>query len=96
MISLNFNLRNPWSNTFKNLWCRSYATPFNHKFIELEITHDFTLLSFMFNWTVRQSHAGLDLELGIFGYNVHFNFYDSRHWNTEAGRYYIDDEEWIN
>ena len=94
MISLNFNLRNPWSNTFKNMWCRAYATPFNHKFIELEFTRDFTLVSFMFNWTVRQSHAGLDLELGLLGYNVHFQFYDNRHWNIEAGRYYIEEEEY--
>ena len=83
MISFNFNLRNPWSNTFKNLWCCSYSTPFKNKFIELEITKDFTLVSFMFNWTIRQSHAGLDLELGLLGYNIHFNFYDSRHWDVE-------------
>ena len=83
MISFNFTLRNPWSNRFENLWCRVYATPFDNKFIELEVTRDFTLVSFMFNWTVRQSHAGLDLEAGLLGYCVHFNFYDSRHWNFE-------------
>jgi hypothetical protein len=93
MISLNFNLRNPWSNRFENLWCKSYATPFNNKFIELEVTRDFTLASFMFNWTVRQSHAGLDLEVGLFGYNVHFQFYDNRHWNTAEGRWMIYTEE---
>jgi hypothetical protein len=87
MISFNFNIRNPWSNTFKNLWCRAYDTPFKNKFIELEVTRDFTLISFMFNWTVRQSHAGLDLELGVFGYNFHINFYDCRHWDAEAGKY---------
>lgn len=87
MISFNFNIRNPWSNRFENLWNRAYDTPFEHKFIELEVTRDFTLVSFMFNWTVRQSHAGLDLEVGLFGYNVHFNFYDNRHWNSETGKY---------
>jgi hypothetical protein len=87
MISLNFNLRNPWSNTFKNLWCRAYATPFKNKYIELEVTRDFTLVSFMFNWTIRQSHAGLDLELGFLGYCIHFNFYDCRHWNFETKNY---------
>lgn len=87
MISLNCNLRNPWSNRFENLWNRTYNTPFKNKFIELEVTRDFTLVSFMFNWTVRQSHAGLDLELGVFGFNVHFNFYDNRHWNFEKGYY---------
>ncbi len=93
MISFNFNIRNPWSNRFENLWCRAYNTPFTNKFIELEVTRDFTLISFMFNWTVRQSHAGLDLEVGLFGYNIHFQFYDNRHWNTEAGRYYVYGEE---
>jgi hypothetical protein len=83
MISFNFNLRNPWSTTFKNLWCRVYATPFDNKFIELEVTRDCTLVTFMFNWTVRQSHAGLDIELGLFGHNVHFQFYDNRHWDNE-------------
>jgi hypothetical protein len=85
MISLNFNLRNPWSDRFENLWCRVYNTPFQSKYVELEVTRDFTLLSFMFNWTVRQSHAGLDLELGVIGYNVRFNFYDNRHWNIKEG-----------
>ena len=84
MFSLNFNIRNPWSNTFNNLWSRAYTTPFKNKFIELEVTRDFTLVSFMFNWTVRQSHAGLDLELGLFGYCVHFNFYDIRHWDNKT------------
>jgi hypothetical protein len=83
MISFSVNLRNPWSNTFKNLWCKSFSTPFENKFIELECYKDGHLVSFMFNWTVRQSHAGLDLELGLFGYNIHFNFYDNRHWDIE-------------
>ena len=93
MISFNFNLRNPWSNTFKNLWCKSYATPFKNKFIELEVTRDFTLVCFMFNWTVRQSHAGLELELGLFGYNAAIHFYDNRHWNREEGRWMQYTEE---
>ena len=93
MISFNFNLRNPWNNTFKNLWSRVYATPFKHKFIELELYKDSFIVSFNFNWTIRQSHAGLDLELGLFGYDVHFQFYDNRHWNTQAGRWMQYTEE---
>lgn len=93
MISLNFNIRNPWSTSFKNLWNRAYTTPFKNKFIELEVTKDFTLMSFMFNWTVLQSHAGLDIEVGVFGYNVHFNFYDNRHWDNGKNRYEIYPDE---
>jgi len=84
MISLNFTIRNPWSRQFDNLWNRCYATPFQNKHVELELTRDFTLLSVMFNWTIRQSHAGLDIELGLFGYCFHFNFYDCRHWDYET------------
>jgi hypothetical protein len=93
MISFNFNLRNPWSGTFKNLWCKYYATPFKHKFIELEFYRDSSLLAINFNWTIRQSHAGLDLDFGLLGYNIHFNFYDNRHWNSEEGRWMFYDEE---
>jgi hypothetical protein len=84
VISFDFNLRNPWSNEFKNLWCRAYDTPFKNKYIELEFYKDTSLVSVRLNWTVRQSHAGLDLELGLFGYNIHFNFYDNRHWDVET------------
>lgn len=87
MISVSVNICNPWSNKFKNLWSRAYSTPFKNKFIELEFYKDFTLMSFVFDWTVRQSHAGLDIEIGLFGYVVHFNFYDHRHWNIEEERW---------
>lgn len=92
MISLNFNIRNPWSNTFKNLWNCAYNTPFKNKHIELEVTKDFTLVSVGVNWTIRQSHAGLDLEAGLFGYCLHFQFYDSRHWDHDQNCYSTYDE----
>lgn len=81
MIHFNFNLRNPWSSRFENLWCQVWATPFKDKHVELEVTRDGSLISFMFNWTIRQSHAGLDIEAGLFGYCIHFNLYDARHWD---------------
>lgn len=93
MINISFNLRNPWSQEFKNLWCRVYDTPHKNKFIELEVYKDSSLLSCNFSLTTRQSHAGLDIEVGLFGYCFHFNFYDMRHWNYEAGRYYKYSEE---
>lgn len=93
MIQFNVNVRNPWSQEFKNLWCRAFDTPFKNKFVELEVYRDSSLFSINVNWTIRQSHAGLDIELGLFGYCLHFNFYDNRHWNYEAGRYYKYSEE---
>lgn len=93
MINFHFSIRNPWSQQFKNLWCRVYDTPHKNKFIELEVYKDSSLLSFHLNITTRQSHAGLDFEFGLLSYCFHFNFYDSRHWNYEEGRYYKYSEE---
>ncbi len=70
------------------MWC---VDP--HKYIELEFYKDTSLVSFNFNWTIRQSHAGLDIELGLLGYCVHFNIYDNRHWNHTEGRWMIYTEE---
>lgn len=92
MINISFNIRNPYSQQFKNLWARSWYVA-KHKYLELEVYRDSSLLSFNFSWTIRQSHAGLDIELGVLGYCVHFNVYDNRHWNNEAGRYYKYSEE---
>ena len=89
MISINVNLRNPWSQQFKLLWNKVYTSPHPSKYIELEAYKDSSLLSLNFNWTMRTSHAGLDFDFGLFGYCFHFQFYDIRHWNYAEGRYYI-------
>ena len=94
MISISLNIRNPWYKEWsKNLFSAVYDTPFKNKFIELECYKHGHIFSFMLNWSIRQDHAGFDIELGLFGYNVHFNFYDNRHWNNEEGRWMIYTEE---
>lgn len=92
MISFSFNIRNPYSQQFKNLWNKMWYV-YTNKYAELEVYRDSSFLSFNFSWTIRQSHAGLDIELGLLGYCLHFNLYDNRHWNYEAGRYYKYSEE---
>lgn len=87
MLNFNFCVRNPWSTRFKNIWCKVLDTPFKHKFIELEMYQDSSILSFMFDWTIRQSHAGLHTEIGILGFCLRFNFYDNRHWNHNFGQW---------
>lgn len=92
MISLNLSIRNPYSQEFKNIWNKSYAA-FKHKYIELEFYKDSSIVSVNVNWTIRQSHAGLDIEVGLLGYCFHFNFYDNRHWNYTEGRWMFYTEE---
>jgi len=93
MIYFGFNIANPWCKRWTNLWNKMYSTPHPHKCIELEVFEDNTIASFSFRFATRQSHAGLTIEAGLLGYSFLFQFYDIRHWNVEAGRYYIYDEE---
>jgi len=92
MINFNFSLRNPFSQQFKNLWSYCSSTPFEYKFIELQLYKDSSIIAVDFMWTIRQSHSGLRFELGLFGYCCEFNFYDSRHWDytTNAYQHYKD------
>ena len=92
MINFSFSLVNPWSDRFKNLWCRSFNTPVKNKFIEMEVLKDNSILSFHFHLTARQSQSGLDLEMGVLGYSFNFKFYDCRHWDYQNGRYETYDD----
>ena len=94
MIYLNFNIRNPkWWNRFKSIKYWVFETPIKHKYIEVQAIKNDNLLRFEFEVTTQQDHAGCNLELGLFGYEVHFTFYDNRHWNHEKGRWMIYTEE---
>ena len=92
MIGFSFDI-SPLTVDFKNFWCRAWATPFKHKFVELEFHTTESVIGFNFLWTRRRDHAGLDIQLSVFGVCVHFNFYDNRHWNSKEGRWMIYTEE---
>ncbi len=89
MLHLNFQITNPFSDRFKNIKCWSGATPFKNKFWEIQLMSTTDLICFKFSCTIRTDHAGLNLELGLFGYNIDFNFYDNRHWDYINGRWEI-------
>jgi len=95
MIYFNINIRHPgWWNRFKNIKVWYFETPIKHKFVEIEVIKNDNLLRLEFDYTIKQDHAGCNLELGLFGYEIHFTFYDNRHWNYEEGRWkiYTEDE----
>jgi hypothetical protein len=93
MINFSFGLSNPWCRRWANVWNRAYELPIKSKYLELEVYKDNTIVSFMFRLTTRQDHAGLMVDVGLLGYSASFQYYDIRHWNDGAGRYYIYDEE---
>ncbi len=90
MINVSFGLRNPFSDRWDNIHNRSKVL--GKKAVEFEVYRDTTIVSFAFRWNIRQDHAGMNLELGLFGYTVSAQYYDTRHWNEEAGRFYIYDK----
>lgn len=91
MIYLNLNLRNPWGSDFKNIKGWTGPTPFKNKFWEVQIIRNDNWLRVEFEFTVMQDHAGVNLELGLFGYEIHFTVYDNRHWDYERKEWKVYD-----
>jgi hypothetical protein len=92
MIYLNLNIRNPWSDQFENVknWAGQVT---ENKWWEVEILKTENLFRFEFQYTIRQDHAGLGLEVGLFGWEFHANIHDSRHWDYEKNCYYNYNEK---
>jgi hypothetical protein len=85
-----FNIRNPnWWRRFQNVKCWVGKTPFKNKSWEVQIIKNDNLLRIEFEVTTKQDHAGANLELGLLGYEIHFTFYDHRHWNNETNAWEI-------
>ena len=81
MILLQFNICNPWGSDFKNVKCWAGDLPIKHKHWEFEILKSTDIVNIQFAITHRRDHAGLNFELALFGYGIHFMIYDGRHWN---------------
>jgi hypothetical protein len=92
MISFSFNLRNPFSDRWETVYHRS-AMLGKHTGAEIQVIKDTTIVDFGFRWTIRQDHAGVMLDFGLFGYSVMLHYYDTRHWNDEEGRFYIYEKD---
>ncbi len=87
MIYLQFNIRNPWSDRFENIKCWHGSTFIKNKFWELQLYKSSDIVDFFARVTHRQDHAGFHLGLGIFGINLEFQLYDSRHWDNEKNQW---------
>jgi hypothetical protein len=86
MIYINLTIRNPWSARFEHV--RSWSGKlFGHKGWEVEILRSDTIISVEVKFTVRQDHAGLTVEVGLFGYTLGAQVYDSRHWDYETNKF---------
>jgi hypothetical protein len=83
MINISINLTNPLSRRFK---CYSKTIKVSkHKTLELELSKNNCIISVFFRWAIRESHAGILLDVGLFGYSVGVELCDDRHWNSDKG-----------
>ena len=87
MINLNLIICNVFSDRFRPLNWYDGDTPWQHKHWEVQAMLTNNWLCVRFEWTARCDHAGVELELGMLGFNVLFRFYDDRHWDREKQCY---------
>jgi hypothetical protein len=89
MIYLGLSISNPWGRPFDNLWNRSGLIT-NHKAWEIELLQTNQLIGFEINYTQREDHAGLTVALALFGRNISFQIYDTRHWDYVGKNWELD------
>ncbi len=84
LINLRLGISNPWAkDRFKNLGC-VYGKITKHLAWELEHTfYDGTIVEIDFSISRQEDHAGLNINLGMLTYGIHFQIYDTRHWDYE-------------
>lgn len=88
MIYFNVNIRNPfWWDRFNNIKCWSGSTFLKNKYWEIQLAKVCELFRIEFNWTVREDHAGINLELALFGYGIILTIYDNRHWDYAENKW---------
>jgi hypothetical protein len=76
--------------SFKDIYSRSWNTPLKHKYFEFQLMRDSEyLLNFNFNWKTKCDHAGVNLELGLFGYELMLCVYDNRHWDDKTNDWVV-------
>jgi hypothetical protein len=85
MIYLSFTLSNPFSNRFTCVYEKTGKTWNPHKFWDLTICKNSSIIGFTFDFNMRQDHAGSGLEIELFGLSIEYRFYDCRHWDYKNG-----------
>ena len=83
MINLNFSIGYPFSDRFEILASTSKLLT-KYKAVEANIYGTATIIKLSLTYTIKRDHAGLQIEVGLFGYECELHFYDTRHWNYKT------------
>jgi hypothetical protein len=80
MIHFDFHLVNPFSNRW-NCVLSKHGLVTENKAWEANVYKTHSILSIGFSLSLRTDHAGLRLQMGLVGYELELQFYDTRHWD---------------
>jgi hypothetical protein len=97
MIRFNLAIYNPWpiavAEMQQNYICKDWALTKNKRF-EIQFTRWCRLDElFKFNLDAQlrgHDHAGINLEVGLCGFELMLNLYDYRHWDYDNETWEID------
>jgi len=86
MIYFNFNIDNPFTDRWNTLFYKSGSLT-RHKVWEFNGYRTHHLINAGFKLITKGDHAGIQIELGVFGYSIEFQTYDTRHWDYENNQW---------
>lgn len=89
MIYFGFAVRSPFRSVrFRNYWSRWWRVPgLEHKNLELELVRTENLLHISLDINPWRDHGGSTIMFGVLHHEINCNFYDTRHWDREAGQW---------
>lgn len=102
MIRLQFDFVNPWKHDveidYNRHWVDINRRLFGNRNFMFEIFRGapYSIFKIDIDLAWRGSdHAGPGFEIEIYGYTIHCEFYDSRHWDWDRGAWedYDDDQD---
>lgn len=82
MINISISISNPFSHRFSSVYNKVWKIR-EYKYLEVEVIKDSAIASGCLRITTRQSHAGIYCSVGLLGWDIGIEFYDSRHWDSK-------------
>lgn len=78
MIAFNCSLRNPWSTRWRTVYFK-HGLLTGYKAWEFNIYKTSYIIDMDFRLSITGDHPGVFVMLGLVGYNLELNLYDTRH-----------------
>ena len=77
---------------FKSFWCKTIQLA-EYKFFEAQsYFHSKSLVDIEFRWTTKTDHAGVTIDVVLFGLGIVVSIYDCRHYDDDAGCWEVHNE----